>query len=440
MKIPYSIESEMSLIASVLLGGGKILRKVEVSVPSGRSFYREANGLIYDAMRHVDELGLDIDIVTTRDELERQGILERVGGLGYIMQMGELLPTTSHAMSYANTVRYEFDRRRVIEICTNAIGKVQEDNADPVSITNDIMLGTQSLAGLQNSVDYNHVDDGIKEAIDDIEARTSTYKMSGVPSGWSALDDMVGGWRKGELIIVGARPSMGKSAFALSLSIAATKQNKCVLFASIEMSEKMTSQRLLAHETGISLKAISNSVLSLQEKMSLRKTRANLFDSSLYLAASNPMSMSDIRGKAIKLQSNTKIDLIVVDYLQMIATTGQNRTQEIGAVSRGLKALARELDCPVIALSSLNRAADKRDDKRPMMADLRESGDIESDADVIMFLYRASYYATAGMREAIENDECEVIVSKNRNGPVGSVMLDYTPSTGRFKDMEYSLL
>jgi replicative DNA helicase len=206
------------------------------------------------------------------------------------------------------------------------------------------------------------------------------------------------------------------------------------------MSEKMTSQRLLAHETGISLKAISNSVLTLQEKMELRKTRADLFDSNLYLAAANPMSMSDIRGKAIKLQSNTKIDLIVVDYLQMIATAGQNRTQEIGAVSRGLKALARELDCPVIALSSLNRAADKRDDKRPMMADLRESGDIESDADVIMFLYRASYYATAGTREAIETDECEVIVSKNRNGPVGSVVLEYTPNTGRFKDMEFSLL
>ena len=440
MKIPYSIESEMCLIASVLLGGAKVLRKVEVSVPNGASFYREANGIIYDAMRRVDDIGLDIDIITTKDELERQDVLERVGGLGYIMQMGELLPTTGHAMSYANTVRYECDRRRVIEICSHAINKIQEDNADPVAITNDIMLGSQSLAGLQNSIDYNHIDDGIKKAIDDIENRTSTFKMSGVPSGWIALDDMVGGWRNGELIIVGARPSMGKSAFALSLSISATKINKCVLFASIEMSEKMTSQRLLAHETGISLKTISNSVLSFKDKMQLKKTRADLFDSNLYLASSNPMSVSDIRGKAIKLQSKVSIDLIVVDYLQMITTAGQNRTQEIGAISRGLKALARELDCPVIALSSLNRAADKRDDKRPMMADLRESGDIESDADVIMFLYRASYYAPAGMRDCMEKDECEIIVSKNRNGPVGSVVLEYTPSTGRFKDMEYSLL
>ncbi len=131
----------MSLIASVLLGGEKVLRKVEVTVPNGRSFYREANGLIYDAMRRVDEHGLDIDIVTTKDELERQGILERVGGLGYIMQMGELLPSTSHAMSYANTVRYEYDRRRVIEMCTNAISKIQEEDANPISITNDILLG-----------------------------------------------------------------------------------------------------------------------------------------------------------------------------------------------------------------------------------------------------------------------------------------------------------
>lgn len=440
MKIPVSIESEMSLLGSVLLGGQKTWKKVDTIVTDGSMFYREANGRIFNAMRKVIDLDLDLDIVTLRDELDRQNLLDSVGGLAYIMQIGELVPTTAHAVSYAQSVRYYADRRRIIELATEMIAQAQEDEADPPSIADTFTIKARSLSGLSNNDAYSHVDDTVKPVLDEIDSRQANHKMAGISSGWKDLDEIVGGWRKGELIILGARPSMGKSAFALHLSLNAALSNKTVLFVSIEMSETMTTQRLLALRSGIDLKQIQNNVLSLEQRHRLRGVRADLIDSGLYLAASNPMSMQNLRSKAVRLASTVGCDLVVVDYLQMIATTGQNRTQEIGQVSRGLKALARELDAPVIALSSLNRSSEKRDDKRPMMSDIRESGDIESDADVVMFLYRPSYYMATGDRSDIEIDECEVIIGKNRNGPVGTAILEYAPRIGRFSTYIQGLL
>jgi len=440
MKIPVSIESEMSLLGSILLGGMKTYKKVDTVVTSGSQFYREANGRIFEAMRNVINLDLDLDIVTLRDELDRQNILDSVGGLAYIMQIGELVPSTSHAVSYAQSVRYYADRRRIIELASEMIEQAQEDESDPPTIADNFISAARSLSGLSNSDSYTHVDDTIKPVLDEIDARQSNFKMAGISSGWKDVDDVIGGWRKGELIILGARPSMGKSAFALHLSLNAAMSDKKVLFVSIEMSETMTSQRLLALRSGIDLKQIQNNVMSMEQRLRLRGVRADLLDSGLYLAASNPMSMQSLRSKALRLASSSGCDLVVVDYLQMISTPGQNRTQEIGQVSRGLKALARELEAPVIALSSLNRSSEKRDDKRPMMSDIRESGDIESDADVVMFLYRPSYYMASSERSDIDTDECEVIVGKNRNGPVGTAILEYTPSIGKFSTYIQGLL
>jgi replicative DNA helicase len=320
------------------------------------------------------------------------------------------------------------------------ISQAEDDEADPPTIADNFTVKARTLSGLSNSDSYSHVDDTVKPVLDEIDARRADHKMAGISSGWKDLDEIVGGWRKGELIILGARPSMGKSAFALHLSMNAALSNKNVLFVSIEMSETMTTQRLLALKSGIDLKQIQNNVLSIEQRHRLRCVRADLLDSGLYLAASNPMSMQNLRSKAVRLASTVGCDLVVVDYLQMIATTGQNRTQEVGQISRGLKALARELDTPVIALSSLNRSSEKRDDKRPMMSDIRESGDIESDADVVMFLYRPSYYMATGDRSDIETDECEVIIGKNRNGPVGTAILEYAPRIGRFSTYIQGLL
>jgi replicative DNA helicase len=216
----------------------------------------------------------------------------------------------------------------------------------------------------------------------------------------------------------------------------AVRQKQVSLFVSIEMSAAMTTHRLLSMETSIDLRRMSNSVLNAQEKHMVRVARASLYDEPLYISSTNPTSLNDIKAKCLKLKQKEGLDLVVIDYLQMIETKGFNRVQEVGQLSRGLKQIAREMMIPVIVLSSLSRASEKRDDKRPVMSDLRESGDIESDADVALMLYRPSYYNSV-QPDPDQPDEIEIIVRKNRNGPIGSVTLQYIPCTGQFHELEY---
>lgn len=437
-EIPHSIEAEMSLLGAVMLGGIKTLTKVESVVPNGSHFYRQAHGRIYEAMKSCAVNETPIDIVTVMEALKAKDILEDCGGIAFLMQIGEFVPTVQNAMSYADQVRHDSDKRSIIEVAHQMVTDAMSGDYSAIQIADNFALKTKGIMG-GKSADAIHIDDSVKPVIDEINDRKPGYRLGGISSGFTSLDTVTGGWRKGELIILGARPSMGKSAFALNLVMNAAKAGKTALFISIEMSEKMTTHRLLSMSTGIDLTRLQNSVLSPSEMMQLRKARADLFDLPLYLAAYNPMTTHDIRTKCVKLASKSPIDFIVVDYLQMIATPGVNRVTEVGQLSRFLKGLAREMDCPVMALSSLNRAADKREDKRPVMSDLRESGDIESDADLAMFLYRPSYYQPTQLRDE-EEDETEVVIGKNRNGPVGIVRLSFVPSQGTFVELEPTLL
>ena len=425
---PHHIESEMSLLGAVLLGGVKVLALVTGIVPDGGYYYREANGIIYDAMIQISDTQ-PIDIVTLSEKLSADRVLDSVGGIGYLMQLGEFVPTTSHAPAYAKIIREHSNRRRVIEVSMDAIDKAYELDSDPQSITDDISSALTNETANANTLDAKHIDDSIADVIEEIESRDADHKMSGIATGWKSLDTLTGGWRKGELIVVGARPSMGKSAFALALSRSATGAGHKTLFVSVEMSIDMTTQRLLALETGIDLRRISNSALTQEEIYRLRCARADLYDIPLFVSAKNPMTIGDVRSVAVRMNAKHGLDMIVIDYLQMIETKGVNRVSEIGAISRALKGLAREMDVPVMVLSSLNRKSDTRDDKRPVMSDLRESGD-----DIALFLYRPSYYMSG---DPPPIDEVEVIIRKNRNGPIGTASLEYNPSIGRFSDLSY---
>lgn len=436
--IPHSIESEMSLLGAVMLGGTKTLAKVESIVPGGAYFYRQAHGFIYEAMKSVALVDDPIDIVTVMEALKAKDLLESCGGIGFLMQIGDFVPSIQNAGSYAEQVRLDHDKRSIIEVAHQMVADIMSGDHSAVDVADAFAVKTKGIMG-GKGIEAVHIDDSVKPVIDEINDRKAGYKLGGISSGWSSLDSVTGGWRNGELIILGARPSMGKSAFALNLVMNAAKAGKTSLFVSIEMSEKMTTHRLLSMNTGIDLTRLQNSILSPSEMMLLRKARADLFDLPIYLAANNPMSTQDLRSKCVKLANKSKIDFIVVDYLQMISTAGVNRVTEVGQLSRFLKGLAREMDCPVMALSSLNRAADKREDKRPVMSDLRESGDIESDADLAMFLYRPSYYQPTQLRDEAE-DETEVVIGKNRNGPVGIVRLSFMPSQGTFAELEPTLL
>lgn len=430
---PHNIESEMALLGAILLGGAPVLSKVQPYIPDGGSFYRKAHGVIYDAFAKIAGDNNPIDIVSTIDTLNALSELENVGGIAFLMQVGDFVPTTSNAEYYAKIVRRDADLRRIIEHSMEIIDLGYKAELEPQEIIDQssLLMGAITKGG---HTEVNHVDDHIAEAINDIASRKDDHKVSGISSGYKALDDMIGGWRKGEMIVLGARPSMGKSAFAMALARNASRQNAKTLFMSIEMSMQMTIHRLLSLESRIDLRRLSNNKLTDSEIMHLRGARANLFDAPLFVAAKNPMSMSDIRSLCIRFKEKNGLDFVIIDFLQMVETKGINRITEIGAVSRGVKQLARELDIPVLILSSLNRASDKRDDKRPTLPDLRESGDIESDADVVAFLYRASYYSAI---EPAPIDEIEVIIRKNRNGPIGTVSLEYRPAIGAFSELSF---
>jgi replicative DNA helicase len=430
---PHHIESEMSLLGAVLLGGSKVLALVTGIVPDGSYFYREANGRIYDAMIDVSK-SQPIDIVTLSEQLTATQVIDLVGGIAYLMQLGDFVPTTSHAAAYAKIIREHSNRRRVIEVSMDAIDKAYKLDSDPQTIVDDISSSLTGDISSTDTLDAIHIDESIESVIEEIESRDANHKMSGIATGWNSLDTMTGGWRKGELIVVGARPSMGKSAFALALSRRAAGSGNKMLFISVEMSMDMTTQRLLALETGIDLRRISNAALTSDEIYRLRCGRADLYDLPLYISAKNPMTVNDVRSVAVRMNAKHGLDMVVIDYLQMIETKGVNRVNEIGAISRALKGMARELNIPVMVLSSLNRKSDTRDDKRPVMSDLRESGDIESDADIALFLYRPSYYMSG---DPPPIDEVEIIIRKNRNGPIGTASLEYNPSIGRFADLSY---
>ena len=433
---PNDIPAEMSLLGSLLLDykrWGSIC-----DVVAEVDFYREAHGHIFSAMREIVECGDQLDIVSLMTELTEVGMLDNVGGLAYLMQIGEFVPTTSHIITYAKLVKKAADRRRMMEQCLHLVSNINEDIE-----TQDLYdQWINNFGSVNGHVDDSpHVDDIVGPEVEEITSRTVT-KMAGITTGFVNLDDALNGFRPGELIILGARPSMGKSALALQMALGAARKQHTALYISIEMSSQMVAQRMLSLMTGIDNKRLANSVMYDYEQENLRKARANLLGMPLMVSAKSPITVSEIRARVTRLKKEKDLKVVFIDYLQMIDTgnKSENRTREIGIVSRALKSMAKELNVAVVALSSLSRGVERRDDKRPMMSDLRESGDLESDADVVMFLYRPMYYADMATREDIQTEDAEIIVSKNRNGAVGGTCLSFVPHLAKFEDMAYSSL
>lgn len=432
---PHNIEAEMSVIGASILGGSKIFNVISGTLDES-DFYRLANSQVYNAICELEKTKTPIDLVTVSSWLTDKGLIDQVGGIGYLMQVVDFVPTTSNIEYYADIVKQHSNRRTIINQAMMAIDDAYDHDSDSAGVINTFVENVMKISAGHQKKSYSHVDEEIESVIDEINQRQGNQRISGISSGWKSVDDVIGGWRKGELIVLGARPSMGKSALALAITRNSAMSGNVSLFISIEMSAAMTTHRLLSMETGIDLKRMQNSMLNQQEQHLVRGARATFYDQPLYISSTNPTSLNDIKGKCLKLKQKEGLDLVVVDYLQMIETKGLNRVQEIGQLSRGLKQIAREMMIPVIVLSSLSRASEKRDDKRPIMSDLRESGDIESDADVGMFLYRPSYY-NAVAPDPESPDEIEIIVRKNRNGPIGSVSLQYIPCTGQFSELEW---
>jgi replicative DNA helicase len=433
MTPPHDIQAEMSLLGAVMLNN-KCWSSI-ADLISPEDFYRQANGVVWRAMERIIENVDPIDIVSLCAELEAMKELQNCGGIAYLMQLGDFVPTTSNVAMYARMVKDHSNRRRVIEQAHVAMTAAYDIDSNAAAIMDTLTESVGTLSSAVNSTP--HVDDFIEEELDNILGRTQS-DMSGIKTGFLALDDLTNGFRQGELFILGARPSMGKSALALQCAINVARKGGAAMFVSIEMSSAMVTQRIISLMTGINGKRIQNKVMDEYERRLINSARIELLDTRLYITADNRMDIHKLRSKAARLKREHNLEILFVDYLQMIESKGDNRTREIGIISRGLKSIAKELNVCVVALSSLSRAVEKRDDKRPMMSDLRESGDIESDADVVAFLYRPMYYANMAQRIDLDNEEAEIIIAKNRNGEVGECRLQFTPQKARFDDLPLS--
>ena len=436
---PFSMEAETAVLGGMLIDREAVTRAVEHIDES--MFYREANRRLYRAMVRLFERGDVIDVITVSDELKKTAELESAGGFDYLGALVDAVPTAANLEYHARIVRDKALLRRLVEQSTQIIRDVYEQGERDV----DEILDQAEARIFQ--VAESHKREGfvwIKEilwaAFEHIERiQESGTGITGVPTGFPDLDRITTGFQKGDLCIVAARPSMGKTALALNVAAnAAITHGIPVAIFSLEMSSEQLVQRLLCAEGRIDAQKLRRGKLSQEEHQRLAAAAGHLNTAPIWIDDQAGTNVLEIRAKARRLQSELRSDkkdlgMVLIDYMQLMSGTqhAENRVQEVSQISRGLKALARELDVPVMALSQLSRGPEQRTDKRPMLSDLRDSGSIEQDADVVMFLYRPEYYAPPEKRDELEG-KSELIVGKQRNGPTGVIELYFQRAYTRF--------
>jgi replicative DNA helicase len=436
---PFSTEAETAVLGGMLIDREAVTRAVEFV--SDGMFYREGNRRLYRAMLRLFERGDVIDVITVSEELKKTGELDSSGGFDYLGQLVDAVPTAANIEYHARIIRDKALLRRLVEQSSQIIRDVYDQGERDV----DEILDQAEARIFQ--VSESHKREGfvwIKEILwstfEHIERlQESDSGITGVPTGFSDLDRMTTGLQKGDLCIVAARPSMGKTALALNVAATAAISNQTpVAIFSLEMSSQQLVQRLLCAEGRIDAQKLRRGRLSQEEHQRLAAAAGHLNTAPIWIDDQPGSNVLEIRAKARRLQSELRSDgkdlgMILIDYMQLMSGAGnsESRVQEVSQISRGLKSLARELEVPVVALSQLSRGPEQRTDKRPMLSDLRDSGSIEQDADVVMFLYRPEYYASMENREELEG-KAELIVSKQRNGPTGVVELYFQKAYTRF--------
>lgn len=428
---PHDIEAEQAIIGSMLTDRDAVISAIE-SLKSN-DFYREDNKTIYEAILNLYNRSEPIDIITVRAELESMGKLENVGGLEYLAELPDKVPTTANASKYIKIVEEKSALRKLIKTANEII----ELGYDPTEEVDDIMEGAEkkifNIMQDKEQKGYSPLKDVLVESFTKLEELYNRKQhITGVPSGFTDLDYRTAGFHGSELILIAARPAMGKTAFALNIATnAALRANVPVAVFSLEMSKEQLVNRILCSEAMVDSNKVRTGKLDEDDWAKLAGAIGPLSEAEMYIDDTPGINIMEIRAKCRKLKIEKNIGLVVVDYLQLIQGTGKragSREQEISEISRSLKILAKELNVPVIALSQLSRAAEQRPDHRPMLSDLRESGAIEQDADIVMFLYRDDYYNPDTEKKGI----AEVILSKHRGGSTGTVELLWLGSYTKF--------
>ena len=430
---PNDTLAEQAVLGSMLVSMDAVQAAVEVLKPE--DFYREDNKEIYAAMMDIYSVGREIDMITVTEQLKLRGTLERVGGTQNLATLIDNVPTTSNIERYVEIVEQKSTSRNLIKVTSDImkISYAQTEELD--TIIEQAEKGIFDLAQNRNSKSYSGMKEILVTTLDSIEKMyENKEKLSGIESGFIDLDEKISGLNKSDLIIVAARPAMGKSAFVLNIASYVAMHDKVpVMIFNLEMSKEQLVKRMLSSESEIDSMRLNNANLEQEDWIKMADASNRLADVPIYIDDTPVLTPSEIRAKCRKAKLEKNIGLIIIDYLQLMEskTVNGSRQQEISEISRGLKILAKELDVPVIALSQLSRATESRADHRPMLSDLRESGSIEQDADIVMFLHREDYYD----KDTEKKNIAEVIIAKNRHGETGTIELAWLGKYTKFANL-----
>lgn len=429
---PHSLDAERSALGAALLSKNALFDVVENV--KARDFYDANHKEIFEAISAIARRNAPVDALTVSEELKKRGSLEMVGGRAYIASLSSGTPTTANAEEYAKIIAQKAISRRLIDTCDDVINKGYEGSMEPSALLDYAESGIFEISQARQKGQYTHIKDVLLENIEIIDkASQMEGGLTGVTTGFRDLDEKTSGLQKSDLIILAARPAMGKTAFALTVALnAAVRGGASVLVFSMEMAKEQLGQRLLAMESRVDMQSLKKGKLSRGDWDDINDALDILSRANIHIDDTAGVSIMEMKSKCRRLKAEAGLDLVIIDYLQLMNPEGRadSRTQEISVISRNLKLLARELDCPVIVLSQLSRAPETRTDHRPMLSDLRESGSIEQDADIVLFLYRDEYY---NKEEAVPG-ECEVIIAKQRSGPTGTVKVAWLEKITKFVD------
>jgi replicative DNA helicase len=432
---PQNIEAEQAVIGAIFLEPLALTPASEILIPE--DFYRAAHQKIFNAMVKLNDQGKAVDLITVTEELAATKILEDIGGVSYLSEVAGSVPTAANIEYYANIVAEKSLLRRLIRTATGIAqdGYTREDEVE--TLLGEAEKSIMEVAQRRNAGNFHNIKDVLVRTYDNIETlHQRTGDVTGIPTGFAELDRMTAGFQRNDLIIVGARPSVGKTAFALNIAQnVAVKSKENVAIFSLEMGAEQLVMRMLCAEGNIDAQRLRTGTLTDEDWGKLTMAMGSLSDAGIFIDDTPGVRISDLQAKCRRLKQEHGLGMILIDYLQLIlgsGRSGENRQQEVSEISRSLKQLARELQVPVIALSQLSRGVEQRQDKRPMMSDIRESGSIEQDADIVAFLYRDDYYD----KESENKNIIEIIIAKQRNGPTGTVSLAFVKEYNKFVNLE----
>ena len=428
---PHNSDAERSVLGSAMLNKDALFDVIEIVSPE--DFYNKANEEIFSAIRDMYNAGKACDIVTVTEEMKKRGTLAAAGGSAYISELTSDIPSTTNAVEYAKIIAEKAALRRLIqtseEIRDNCYGS--KDTSENIMDSAEKKIFAIAESGQKR--DYTSIKDVMFTDMDIISKQSmQADSLTGITSGFRDLDEKLGGFQKSDLVIVAARPGMGKTAFALNVGLnAAEKGNANVLFFSMEMSKEQLGQRLISMKANVDMEDISKGNVQGEKWREIIMASEAIGNCSINIDDTPNPTLYEIRNKCRRMKADQGLDLIVVDYLQLMIGKTENVVQEVSQLTRSFKLLAREIDCPVILLSQLSRLPDQRvNNHRPVLSDLRDSGSIEQDADIVLFLYRDDYYN----KESEKPGVCEVNVAKHRNGPPGTVDLTWVARYTKFSD------